>query len=215
MTRAMDRKALLTVMALLCCAALAIPSAAVAAKKKKKVRKGPSFVDITKTVGAPIPDAIGGPGGQVGVLSSTTDVSGRPFRNKRIRDVDVTVQVTGLGPGANAIGDITARLISPSGASTILFGTGLGPGNLLGPLTLSDESLLILSSEFPPDDTTTLTAPWQGTARPDGNPLWKLDNGLVSGTWTLRLIDTAPTDISSLISWRLLVAIGNPFLNKR
>jgi hypothetical protein len=202
-----DKRRVASILALALCAALVVSTAAGAQKKKGK--KGPRAVNITKTVGAPVPDP---PVGQFGVLSSTIEV-GKQFRGKRIRDVDVTLQVTGAGPGANSVQDIVARLIAPNGASTTLFFEDLGPGNLIGPLTLTDESLLLLGDGVA-NDPTRLFAPYQGSARPEGSPLWKMDNGPVAGPWTLRLLDVAVTETSVLASWRLNVAVGNPYRTK-
>jgi subtilisin-like proprotein convertase family protein len=211
MTRTADRPTLAPVAALLLCALLILPAAA-GAQKKGKGKKGPGAVNITRSVGAPIPDRGPGAVGLIGVLSSTIEV-GKKFKGKRIRDVDVTVQVTGAGPGADSVQDITARLIAPNGASTILFGPGLEPGNLLGPLTLTDESLLVLGFGAP-TSATSLFAPYQGRARPAGNPLWKMDNGRVAGTWTLRVLDALNTNTSVLNFWRLSVVAGNPYRTK-
>ena len=65
-----------------------------------------------------------------------------------------------------------------------------------------------------PDDATSMFPPYQGSARPQGNPLWVMDNGPAQGTWTLRLLDFSTADTSVLVSWRLNVAVGNAFLTK-
>jgi subtilisin-like proprotein convertase family protein len=182
----------------------------VAAQAQKKGKKGPGAVNITKPVGLPVPD------GTVpidGVLNSTIEV-GKRFRGKRIRDVDVTVQFTGSSGGPDPLQDLTARLIAPNGASVVLFTTGL-IGNLIGPLTLTDETVVTLDDDAPPsDDATSLFSPYQGSARPEGQALWKMDNGRVGGTWTLRVLDQGVGQTGVLDSWRLNVVAGNPFKTK-
>jgi hypothetical protein len=209
MTMPLDRRVFGWIAGLALCALLLAPAAQ--AQKKGKKKKGPGAVNITRTVNAPVPDATTPPP-TVGVLNSTIDV-GRQFRGKRIRDVDVTLQYTGVGPSPSSAAEISARLIAPNGAATTLVSSGLGPGNLVGPLTITDESLLTLDFGVA-DDATSLFAPYQGSARPDGQPLWRMDNGPVSGTWTLRVLDLGIADISVLNFWRLNVVAGNPYKTK-
>jgi hypothetical protein len=178
--------------------AAALPGVAEA----KRAKRG-GTVDITKIVGAPIPDG--------GILSSTIDVAGRKLRGTVVRDVNAAVQITGLTP--IAIGDLAATLTAPNGATTFLFFTGLGPGQQIGPLTLDDETPVLLSFGTP-DDPTSLYAPYQGTAQPDGFPLAIMDSGRASGTWKLTVTDFLAEDASVLNSWRLNLIAGRPYKTK-
>jgi subtilisin-like proprotein convertase family protein len=200
-----DKRRVASILALALCAALVVSTAAGAQKKKGK--KGPRAVNITRTVGAPIPDAI--LGGQAGVLTSTIN-AGKAFRGKRIRDVNVTVQITGTG--TDSIDDLAATLQAPNGTATGLF-NALNPGNLLGPLTLDDETFLFPSAGNPVDPTG-LYAPWQGTAYPEGSPLSAMDDGPVRGAWNLVIVDEVSGNTNTLVSWRLNVVAGRPYQTK-
>jgi subtilisin-like proprotein convertase family protein len=193
-------------------AALALSAAApvAAAPKKKGKGKGAGRVDITKPVNAPIPDKIPDPG-PYGLLSSTITV-GKQFKGRQVRDVNVTVQATGV-VGMNAIADLRARLVAPNGASLTLF-SFLNPGNLLGPLTLDDEAPFYLGVGEAPVDSQALYPPWQGSAEPGDRPLYVMDGGPVRGDWTLRVIDQESTASSVLNSWRLNIVAGRPFQTK-
>jgi len=181
--------------------------------QKKKGKKGPGAVNITQT-GGPIPDRAAG-NGVFGRLVSTVEVGNR-FKGRKIRDVNVTVQLLGAGPGANSVADILLLLSSPSGAtSELVFDGTLFPGNLAGPITFDDETPLYLAGTATPfGDPDALLAPWQGKAQPEGAPLANLDNGRVPGTWTLNALDTASGDTSLLGSWTLNVIAGRPFQTK-
>jgi hypothetical protein len=180
-------------------------------------KKGGGTLDITKVANAPIPDAVAlnpGPFAQFSALPSTID-AGKQFKGRRIRDVNVTVQTLGL-TGVSPAGDLGAILTAPNGGTVNLFSTLFtpfpSPNPSIGPLTLSDESRLELGGGVP-EDPTRLYAPWTGTATADGM-LATLDNGPVSGTWTLTVQDLISGETSSLVSWRLDVATGRPFRTK-
>jgi hypothetical protein len=170
----------------------------------KKGRAGK--VNVAQTPNAPIPD--GGPvGGLDGVLTSTVKL-GKRYRGRRIRDVNVTVQTLGV-VGANAAGQLQARLVAPNGANVRLFTnltTFMIPTASLGPLTLDDEARLDLGGGRP-DDPTRLYGPWAGSAAPEGQ-LWTLDGGPVRGTWTLDISDCCPNNTSNLAAFRLTVLTG-------
>jgi hypothetical protein len=187
-----------------------VPAAADAAKKKKS--KGPGAVDVTMPVNAPIPDGTPAAGPN-GLLTSTIDV-GKPFKGKRVRDVNVTVQTTGL-TGTVPSNDLIGYLTAPNGATTGLFSRlGLiGSGFSIGPLTLDDESPIGLGFGDQ-GDPTSLESPWVGTARPDEPGLYVLDDGLVKGAWTLRVLDTVAGETSQFNFWRLQVAAGRPYRAK-
>lgn len=187
-----------------------VPAAADAAKKKKA--KGPGAVDVTMPVNAPIPDATPA-NGPNGLLTSTIDV-GKPFKGKRIRDVNVTVQTTGL-TGTVPSNDLIGYLTAPNGATTGLFSRlGLvGSGFSIGPLVLDDESPIGLG--FGDEgDPTSLESPWVGTARPDEPGFYVVDDGPVKGAWTLRVVDTFAGETSQFNFWRLQVAAGRPYRTK-
>jgi hypothetical protein len=187
-----------------------LPAAADAAKKKRP--KGPSGVDVTMPVNAPIPDAAPA-NGPNGLLTSTIDV-GKALKGKRVRDVNVTVQTTGL-TGTVPSNDLIGYLTAPNGATTGLFSRlGLiGSGFSIGPLVLDDESPIGLG--FGDEgDPTSLESPWVGTARPDAPGFYVLDDGPVKGAWTLRVLDTFAGETSQFNFWRLQVAAGRPYRTK-
>jgi hypothetical protein len=195
---------------------VALALAATAAPAKPKKKKGGGAVDITKSVNAPIPDAISAPPGSdiEGSLLSTIDV-GKRLKGRQIRDVDVTVRTLG------ASGTIPARhlrleLTAPNGATTVLFRELAGPQGApnpsIGPLKLDDQARLQLGGEGP-DTPFRLFTPWAGTAEPLA-PLAQMNGGPVRGTWTLVAIDEEPGETSNLVSWRLEVVAGKPYRTK-
>jgi hypothetical protein len=187
-------------------------SAGAAQAKKKKGKTG-GTVNIAKTVSAPIPNA---GVGTFGVLASTIDVGGKKFKGTKIRDVNVTVQTLGT-TGATPADNLLARLTAPNGATTQLF-FGL-TGVSIGPLTLDDESVNYLFTGASAPDSTALVAPYQGTAQPGClsaalSPcvFSVMDNGGVTGAWTLRVYDTGTAgETSNLVSWKLVVSAGKPY----
>jgi len=194
-------------------------SAGAAQAKKKKAKIG-GTVNVTKTVNAPIgsnpapvPDA--GPT-TFGVLDSTIKVGGKKFKGTKIRDVNVTVQTAGTS-GASAADNLLARLTAPNGATTQLFFALAG--HSIGPVTLDDESVNFLFPTAPPAPAATaLVSPYQGTAQPSCfavqfSPcvLSAMDNGGVTGTWTLSVYDFSVNETSNLVSWQLVVAAGKPY----
>jgi subtilisin-like proprotein convertase family protein len=199
-----------TLLAVALIGAMALAPAADAKKKGKKIKK----VNVTNTVTAPVPDRDPGPDTPFGVLTSTID-AGKEFKGLEIRDVNVTVQTTGVDEGASE--DLTAKLTAPNGAHTtlfsFLFGADTATSTSIGPLTLDDEAPLDLG-RGPADNPTDLFTPWVGAAAPDGNPLNVMDNGPVTGTWTLTVLDTGAGNTSVLNSWTLNVVTGRPFLTK-
>jgi subtilisin-like proprotein convertase family protein len=196
------RLSLALALALVVAAAL---SAAPAAAK----HKGARAVVVTTPVNAPIPDAAPA-GGPNGLVTSTIEV-GKKLKGKRIRDVNVTVQTTGL-TGAVPSRDLAGYLTAPNGTTTILFSrlALIGSGFSIGPLTLDDESPVGLGYGGQ-GDPTTLESPWVGTARPDDPGLYVLDDGPVRGAWTLRILDRSPGATSLLNAWQLNVTAGKPY----
>jgi subtilisin-like proprotein convertase family protein len=188
-------------------------SGAAAAKKKKKAG---GTVNITKAVNQQVPDATATTNG---VLVSTIQVGGKKFKGTKVRDVNVTVQATGSGDGA--ADDLNLRLTAPNGATTWLVGNSLD-GTSFGPLTFDDESVNTIGFDTPSRDSTLLAPPYVGTVQPHcfsaqgGCMLSAMDNGPVSGTWTLRVVDSdeAPVLTSILNSWQLTAVAGKAFQTK-
>jgi hypothetical protein len=182
-------------------------------------KKGGGIFNATNAANLPVP---AGSDASAGLATSTIS-AGKQFKGKRIRDVNVTLQLTGTGGGTGGpLTELGATLSAPNGATTVLFFFSLGPGTAAGPLTLDDESLLNLGSG-PQTDPTQLYAPYQGSAQPDGqffgtSTLSVMDNGPVRGAWTLRILDLADSSADPhtnvLNSWSLRVAAGNPFQTK-
>jgi hypothetical protein len=189
--------------------ALALGAPADAAKKKGK--KGPGTVDLTQVVNTQVPDRGTAFGSPRGSLVSTITV-GKQFNGRRIRDVNVTVQTTGMPAGGlPANGNVILKLIAPNGANTILIG-GVA-GDNIGPLTLDDETLFDIG--VTPGDPTQLGPPYQGTAQPAGAPLFAMDDGVVSGTWTLYAFDQNGGFGTYVLNfWRINVIAGRPYKTK-
>jgi subtilisin-like proprotein convertase family protein len=196
---------------------VAVGSAAGGAQAKKKGRAG-GTAEITKTVNASVPDAVGNTSG---MLVSTIDIGGRKFKGTRVRDVNVTVQTTGAI--SSSAQDIAARLTAPNGATSWLFADL--EGQSIGPLTLDDQTPIWLNIDSTPQDVVpgALGVPYAGTAQPDciealgGCPLGVMNDTPASGIWTLRVHDTshaAPGRTSVLNLWRLRVVAGKPYQTK-
>jgi subtilisin-like proprotein convertase family protein len=189
-------------------------SAGVAEAKKKKAKVG-GTVDITQTVNGAIPDATAT---TFGTLQSNIAVAGKKFKGSKIRDVNVTVQTQATG-GATPADNLRFRLTAPDGTTTWLVGSGFLAGTSVGPLTFDDETPVNIGGLPPAPDSTTLVAPYAGTAQPHcfsafgGCELGNMDNGSASGTWTLRVQDTSAGggETSSLVSWRLVMVAGKKF----
>ncbi len=198
-------------LALSLCVTLGL-GAGVAEAKKKKQKVGGKAV-ITKTLNAAIPDATGPPT-NFGLLSSTIKLGGKRFKKTRIRDVNVTVQTTGAS-GTDPAGDLLASLTAPNGATTYLFVVSLS-GLSAGPLTLDDESSMVLGGGPPPAPFPFLAEPYAGTAQPQGMGfgnacLCVMDGGKATGKWVLRVFDVGIGETSVLNSWKLVVQAGKKY----
>ncbi len=193
---------LVGVLAISLCATIAFGAGLAEAKKKK--------VDETLVVNAAIPAPTATAWGE---LSSTINV-GNKFKGLKIRDVNVTVQTTGLA--ADSASDLVAQLSAPNGASSNIFYSL--DGQSVGPLTLDDEARMVLGGTSPPTSGYFLPPPYQGTAQPGvsvlSNFLSVLDNGRVRGDWILRIFDNTAADTSVLNTWRLEVKAGEPYETK-
>jgi subtilisin-like proprotein convertase family protein len=211
MQRRRSRLALSGRLALALCLTLGL-SAGVAEAKKKKQKVGGKAV-ITKTVNGAIPDATGPPLNG-GILNSTIKLGGKRFKKTRIRDVNVTVQTTGAS-GVDPAGDLIASLTAPNGATTYLFVVSLS-GLSAGPLTLDDESSMLLGGGPPPAPFPFLAEPYAGTAQPQGMGfgsacLCVMDGGKATGKWVLRVFDVGIGETSVLNSWKLVVQAGKKY----
>jgi hypothetical protein len=186
--------------------ALCGPPAAAAKKGKVKV------LDVTNAANLTIPGRAS-PSGPDGLVTSTID-AGKRFKGLRIRDVNVSLQTTGVSGSFPAAG-LRPQLTAPNGATVRLF-TGLqsltGAHNI-GPLTLDDESPLHLVS-LTASDPTALYDPWIGSATPESRRLAVMDDGPARGTWTLTVTQALPNQVSVLNSWGLFVTAGKPYRTK-
>ena len=217
---------LLGVLILALSVTMALAAGDAAAKKKKKKKKAGGTVDITKVVNAPVPDGTNTPMGAtatIGTLTSTIDVAGKQFKNTQIRDVNVTIQTLGASGGlGGSLSELGATVTAPNGATAWLFGVGLF-GSSLGPLTIDDETPNALQLQQPPArNNEAVASPYQGTAQPycffarGACALSVMDNGPVTGTWTLRVYDSFgnPGNTSIVTNWRILVLAGRARLTK-
>jgi hypothetical protein len=179
-----------------------------AAAKKGKVK----LLDVTNAANLTIPGRAG-PAGAYGLVTSTIEADKR-FKGLRIRDVNVSLQTTGVS-GAFPAAGLRPQLTAPNGATVRLF-TGLQSltgAHDIGPLTLDDESPLHLGL-FSAQDPTALYDPWVGSARPESRRLAVMDDGPARGTWTLTVAQALPDQASILNSWRLFVSVGKPYRTK-
>jgi hypothetical protein len=185
--------------------AICAPGAAFAKKAKRSV-----VLDVTNAVNATIPGRTGS-NGPYGVVSSTIQTPKR-FKGLVIRDVNVTLQTTGVS-GSFPAASVRPQLTAPSGATVRLF-SGLQSvtgAHDIGPLTIDDESPLSLVS-LTSADPVGLYDPWIGSARPEGGRrLAVMDNGPASGTWTLTVVSALQNQVSTLNFWRIQVAVGRPY----
>jgi hypothetical protein len=178
--------------------------------KKKKKKAGP--VSITKAVNQQIPDRGAGVNDPFGRLDSTIAIAGKKFKNRIVRDVNVTIQTTGNNTASGS--DLLGELSAPNGATVFVI-LDLETQSI-GPVTIDDESLNVLGggtvATFP-----ELIPPYAGTMRPGiegvGTPMSALDFGPVKGNWTLHMFDNdaTPANITSILdSWTLTVQTGGP-----
>lgn len=164
------------------------------ADAQKKKKKGGGSATVTKTVNAPVPDAIGNGVEKVldGKLATTLTV-GKAGKNKSIGRVAVTLQTTGLAAGA--AGDLDANITAPDGTTVGLFG-GLA-GQSIGPLTIQPNSPFEACSynpatQVPPpppcdDPDETVNAPYVGTVGNAGLNL--LNGGRMKGNYIVNVYD--------------------------
>jgi hypothetical protein len=188
----------------LCISAASLPSGAAA---KKNGKKDKSTANVTVNVNGIINTAPSN--NQSGILTSTATL-GKKFKGRIISDVNVTLQGSANGAGSS-INALRGRLTAPNGDTVDLFSDFLS-GQVLGPLTLDDETPVILAGGVTPSpDPDALNAPYAGTAEPTGL-LSAMDFGPARGTWTLRIRnqDTNPLHLHTLAQWSLRVKTGPP-----
>jgi len=176
----------------------------------KKSKKSPT-ADVTVQLNQVVPTASNGPPPQQnGRLTSTTTL-GKKFKGKLIDDVNARITASG-----GDVGGLAVRLTAPNGDTVCLLGCQFGLfGKQIGPLTLDDETPVILSGQDPQNfqDPDQLFSPYAGTAEPEGT-LSDLDNGPAKGIWTLRAGNADPSNPVTISQWGVHVATHRPYLTK-
>ena len=211
-------------------------------KVKFKATKKGTVVTVSRDGNFPIPDAPSAQENGYGLV--TAKVGGKLLQRARnvlppwvpgiarIRDIDVTIQTTGTGtpgPGGvtNAATSLQASLTAPDGTTVWLVGGSMFTfalvGDNVGPLTLDDQAPNRLGGSAALEGLPTLTAPYKGRAQPDPfttaglSSLSAMNDGRVSGTWTLRLYDIFPagtpgiSGVNVLNSWSVRIRYGKPY----
>lgn len=89
-------------------------------------------------------------------------------------------------------GDLLVQLIAPSGNAINLSNRRGGSGNNFNNTLFTANAAIAIASGTPP---------FAGTFRPDGQ--FSALTGNVNGTWTLKVIDQAGTDVGTINSWTL------------
>lgn len=158
--------------------------------------------------------------GDIVQLSATSSASGTTiqpvsFTNSSVVNIPdnnatgaaTTINVNGLSPltlNSNSIlsvqvnithtyvGDLEVRLTSPSGNTILLSNNRGGSGNNFNNTIFSMSAAQMISQG---------SAPFSGSYRPDA--AFSALTGNLNGTWTLRVVDQANTDIGTLNSWTL------------
>ena len=195
------------VLALVLSLSVCLASAGTAVAKKKK--KSPT-ADVTVQLNGQVPPSTPGPPGQNGNLASSLTL-GKKFKGQLIKDVNARIVA-----GGNDVGGLAVRLSAPNGNTICLFGCASGLfGTTIGPLTLDVETPIILSGANPQffKDPTQLSAPYAGTAHPEGT-LSDLDGGPSRGTWTLHAANADPSNPVMISQWGIHVTTHRPYLTK-
>lgn len=89
-------------------------------------------------------------------------------------------------------GDLLVQLIAPSGNAINLSNRRGGSGNNFNNTLFTASAAMAIASGTPP---------FAGTFRPDGQ--FSALTGNANGTWTLKVIDQAGTDVGTINSWTL------------
>ena len=95
------------------------------------------------------------------------------------------------------VGDLSAKLISPSGVEVTLFSNIGGGSNDFTQTYFDDEASASITSG---------TAPFTGNFRPEGS-FSDFDLGSTLGNWTLSITDSAGGDVGFLNSWSLFIDV--------
>jgi hypothetical protein len=191
-------------------ATLIVAALAAAPMADAKKKRGGGTINVTQQVGQLIPDATPDPNSLDGILVSTIQVGKR--KGRLVRDVNATVHTTATGnmtPGQDLV---RVFLTAPNGATTFLVISLFGSS--IGPLTLDDESRKYLINDDLATNPFELPAPYLGAARPPFKQLAVMDNGPVSGTWTLVAldVDANPAGRQAILnSWGLRIVTGRPY----
>ncbi|RJQ81392.1 S8 family serine peptidase [Amycolatopsis panacis] len=148
---------------------------------------GPALpIPDNSQVGASVPLVVGG----VGAASKVTlSVDGATCSTDPAS--------TTVGISHSYAGDLVGTLTSPSGAQATLFQRSGGGGRNLCQVVFAD------SASRPFSSVTGSNAPFTGTYRP-AQPLKQM-SGPAEGTWTFKVLDTAPGDSGTLRSVALHV----------
>jgi subtilisin-like proprotein convertase family protein len=105
-----------------------------------------------------------------------------------VLDVNVTVNLTHTYDG-----DITLYLIGPNGATVTLSNKRGSSGDNYTNTVFDDGAATAIASG---------AAPFTGTFRPD-SPLSVFNNLPATGNWTLKVVDSASSDIGTIQNWTL------------
>jgi subtilisin-like proprotein convertase family protein len=148
----------------------------------------PAMIPDNSPAGASVPIAVSG----VGYASKLTfSIDGGPCT--------ADPGDTRAGIDHTFVGDLVATLTAPGGASATLFARDGAGGNNLCEVVFDDAATRPFAS------VTLRDAPFTGTWRPD-DPLEGLLEDPVDGTWTLRVVDTAPRDTGAIHAVGLHIA---------
>lgn len=185
-----------------------IGGAADAKRGKKRKSCNPT---VEKTVIAAIPDRPS-PDDFFGVLATPIEVTGKACKGKKVANVDVTFQTTGLT--GEAAEDLFFRLTSPDGRTFDVTGNGFS-GQSIGPVTLTARTNVQTCFAPPPappppclDPDVALNPPYQGTARDADLP--SFNGAPVRGTWTFTAFDFEDANPSVLNLVELAIFAQKP-----
>ena len=212
------RASVLALIGALVLALVVVLGSSVNADAKKKKSKANVF-SATKTVNAPIPDAVNN---QVSTPVLSTITVPKKFKGKVVGDVNVTgIQTTGNDPGAGA--ELIAKLTAPNGRTIPLFRLIGGPIQSIGPWTLDDDTKTSICPQSPastcPNPNQSLYPPFAGTSNlvwnngPALTPLAGFNGVPMRGSWTFRIEDVVPpgpANTSVLNQWGLKITAAKP-----
>jgi subtilisin-like proprotein convertase family protein len=140
--------------------------------------------------------------------TATVAVSGVGYASGLTFSIDGTVcstteGSTTVGLDHTFVGDLTGTLTAPDGSTATLFArAGLG-GNNMCQVVFDDSATRAFAT------VTSGEAPFTGTWRPNGR-LAGLRTGVVDGTWTLKVVDSASVDVGSIRAFSLHITGFEP-----